>query len=91
MSEFLSIYPEMKEDEPKLDRQSAVGRLRELGVQEDLDYLLDESELDDNDLMGEIVTLATMYDLDMDDVLRETTPIERRTKGEEGEPYSDEI
>lgn len=91
MNEFLGLNPEFGDGEPKIDRQLVIGRLRELGVREDLDYLLDKSEFDDNDLMGEILTLATMYDLDIDEVLRETTPIERRTKGEEGEPYSDEI
>lgn len=85
MSEFLpQSNPEFEESEPKLDRNLVVGRLRELGVEEDLEYLLDESTLDDNDLMGEIVMLATMYDLDIDEVLRETTPIEHRARNDHG-------
>ncbi len=91
MSEFSPQSNPEQSLEPKLDRELVVGRLHESGVDEDLDYLLDESEFDDNDLLGEILTLAAMYDLDMDDVLPETTPIERRTKGELGEEYSDEI
>ncbi len=91
MNELLAHKPENQNNEPKLDRQLVVGRLRELGIKEDLEYLFDEHEFDDNVLLGEIVTLALMYDLDMDDVLPEVAPIEKRTRGEEGEPYSDEI
>ncbi len=91
MNEFLPQYPEFEKSEPKIDRQLVVKRLKELGVQEDLDYLLDEANFDDNELLGEIAMLATMYDLDIDVVLGEVTPIERRTRGEEGEHYSDEI
>lgn len=71
-----------------LDRELIIGRLQEYGVgiePEDLEGL------DDQDVMGEIVTYVAMYDLDMDDILPEVTPIEHRTRGEEGEPYSDEI
>ncbi|MEO8691818.1 MAG: hypothetical protein ABI397_03485 [Candidatus Saccharimonas sp.] len=84
MSEFeLWKNIECEPEESKLDRELVAGRLRELGVQEDLAYLLNPEELDDNEVLGEIVTLATMYDLDIDDVLRETTPIEQRNEVDE--------
>lgn len=84
--------PNYEQDyEPAIDRNLVIGRLRELGVQEDLGYLLDEDEMDDNVLMGEIVMLADMYDFDMDDVLPETLPIESRTRNELGIPLQGEF
>lgn len=83
MSEMIPESEVEHQTEAKLDRQHVVGRLRELGVQEDLEYLLDD-ELDDNECLGEIATLASMYGLDPDDVLRETTPIESRVRNDGG-------
>lgn len=65
-----------------IDKELVVGRLQELGVDiepEDLD------DLDDEEVMTVILTHATMYDLDIDDVLRETAPVEKRRKEELGE------
>lgn len=87
MGDFEPPYESEPQPYP-LDRALVVGRLQEFGVDiepEDLDGLDDEA------VMGVILNYSTMYDLDIDDVLPEVTPIEHRTKGEEGEPYSNEI
>ena len=84
MSEFFpSSNPERDEHSADIDRRLVDGRLQELGVYEDLDYLFDEEYDDPETLLGEILTLATMYNLDIDEVLRETTPIESRKELEE--------
>jgi hypothetical protein len=75
MSEELSHEFETSQ-EPLIDRQLVVGRLQEYGIEIELEDLED---LDENDLLGEIANLVTMYDLDIDDILREVTPIESRT------------
>jgi len=58
-----------------IDRGLVVGRLQEYGIAiEPGDF----DGLDDDDVMGDIVTYAAMLDIDMDDILREVTPIESR-------------
>lgn len=80
---FPSSNPERDDQPAEIDRWHVVGRLRELGVHEDLGYLFDEEYDDPETLLGEILMLASVYDLDIDDVLRETTPIESRKELEE--------
>lgn len=65
------------DDQYPIDRQLVVGRLQEYGIDIELEDLDDK---DDADVMGIIVTYATMYDFDMDDILPQVTPIENRTK-----------
>lgn len=57
------VSPEFPQ-EPEIDRPLVVGRLKELGVDIELEDLLDE---DDNDLLGIIGTYAYMYDGDIDE------------------------
>jgi len=81
MSEFMPGSPE-SEPEHSIDRELIVGRLQEYGAEiepEDLEGL------DDNDVMGVLATYATMYDLDLDEILPETLPIEKRRREELGE------
>lgn len=50
--------------EPEINRPLAIARLKELGVDIELEDLLDE---DDNDLLGIIGTYAYMYGGDIDE------------------------
>lgn len=72
--------PEM-EAEPVLDRKEIAVNLRRLGIDVDFE---DWDGLDDNDVLGDIVTLATVHDFDMDEVLESVTPIEHRTHNDGG-------
>lgn len=67
--------PEQEPTEAKIDLRLVVGRLQEYGVEVELE---DFEGLDPDEVMGDIVNYATMHDLDMDDILREVTPIESR-------------
>jgi|GEM_PF-5753193 len=67
--------PELEGAEPKIDLRLVVGRLQEYGVVVEME---DFEGLDPDDILGDIANYATMYDLDIDDILREVTPIESR-------------
>jgi len=62
-----------------LDRELIIGRLQEFGVEIEPEDIEDQ---DDNELIGTIVTLATMYDFDMDDILPQVTPVDSRTRND---------
>lgn len=80
---FPSSNPERDDQSAEIDRRHVVGRLRELGVYEDLECLLEDEYSDEETLLSAILMLAATHDLDIDDVLRETTPIESRKELEE--------
>jgi len=65
--------------ELSLDRDLVIGRLQEYGVEIESEDIEDQ---DDNTLIGTIVTLATMYDFDMDDILPQITPVDSRTRND---------
>lgn len=67
--------PEYDSTEAKIDLALVVGRLQEYGVEVELE---DFEGLGPDDIMGDIAGYATMYDLDIDEILRQVTPIESR-------------
>lgn len=70
------------DSEPPLDRELVVGRHQEHGVNIEPEDLKGE---DDNDVLGLVTTYATIYDIDVDDILRQVTPIKKRIHEEDGE------
>lgn len=72
MSEYLSYSSEHEPDEPTLDKEAILNRLfehaEELGIEiaeDDVEYLLG---VDDNDFLGNLVTLALEYGVDPDEL-----------------------
>ena len=69
--------PEQEPTEAAIDLVLVVGRLQELGVEVELE---DFDGLDPNEILSHIASYATMYDIDIDDILPQVTPIESREK-----------
>jgi hypothetical protein len=68
--------PERLSDEPTLNRVEIADHLAELGIDVQLG---DWEEMDDNDVLGNIATLAMMYDMDIDETMEAIgVPVEKR-------------
>lgn len=63
-----------QEQEPILDRKEIAVSLRHLGIDVDFE---DWDGLDDNDVLGAIITLAIAHDFDMEEVVKTITPVEK--------------
>ena len=76
MDETFPSY-ENHEEPVAIDLNLVVGRLQEFGVPVELEDFIDE---DENDILGAIAGYAELYDLDMDEILPQVTPIESRDR-----------
>ncbi len=66
--------PIEQEQEAMLDRKQIAVDLRELGIDVDFE---DWDGLDDNEVLGNVATLALMYGFDIEEVLKIIAGIEK--------------
>lgn len=80
MSEFpRQAHGEHESGEPQLNREPIVASLQEQGIDVEVE---DWQDYDDNEVIGDIATLAAMYGLDIDRLLEICgVPIEYRQDG----------
>lgn len=67
-------YEHEQSQEPVLNRKEIAVALRNLDIDVDFE---DWDGLDDEEVLGNIATLAAMYDFDVEELLGAVTPLEK--------------